>query len=99
MRVFLCVDINSRATHDNLYYNNCSEHCDVFCRLKLTNQRAKIYFCFKVIIIVIELMFLCINMFLALLRAHFNPRYARAEINSESSQKHIYARERPLLLY
>ena len=35
---------------------------------------------FKVIIIVIELMFLGINMFLALLRAHFNPRYARAKM-------------------
>ena len=34
----------------------------------------------KVIIIVIELMFLGINMFLALLRAHFNPRYARAKM-------------------
>ena len=33
-----------------------------------------------VIIIVIELTFLGINMFLALLRAHFNPRYARAEM-------------------
>ena len=35
---------------------------------------------FKVIIIVIELMFLGINMFLALLRAHFNPRYARPKM-------------------
>ena len=35
---------------------------------------------FKVIVIVIELMFLAINMFLALLRAHFNPRYARAKM-------------------
>ena len=35
---------------------------------------------FKVIIIVIELMFLGINMFLALLRAHFNPRYVRADM-------------------
>ena len=32
------------------------------------------------IIIVIELMFLGINMFLALLRPHFNPRYARAKM-------------------
>ena len=31
-------------------------------------------------IIVIELMFLGINMFLALLRAHFNPRHARAKM-------------------
>ena len=29
---------------------------------------------------VVELMFLAINMFLALLRAHFNPRYARAKM-------------------
>ena len=35
---------------------------------------------FKVVIIVIELMFLDINMFLALPRAHFNPRYARAKM-------------------
>ena len=35
---------------------------------------------FKIIIIVIELMFLGINMFLALLRARFNPRYARAKM-------------------
>ena len=35
---------------------------------------------FKVIIIVIELTFTGINMFLALLRAHFNPRYARAKM-------------------
>ena len=35
---------------------------------------------FEVIIIVTELMFLGINMFLALLRAHFNPRYARAKM-------------------
>ena len=34
----------------------------------------------KVIIIVIELTFAGINMFLALLRAHFNPRYARAKM-------------------
>ena len=33
-----------------------------------------------VIIIVIELMFLGINTFLALLRAHSNPRYARAKM-------------------
>ena len=38
------------------------------------------YMAFKIIIIVIELMFLGINMFLALLRAHFNPRYARAKM-------------------
>ena len=31
-------------------------------------------------IIVIELMFLGINMFLALLRAHFNPRYVQAKM-------------------
>ena len=35
---------------------------------------------FKVIIIVIELMFFGINMYLALLTAHFNPRYARAKM-------------------
>ena len=35
---------------------------------------------FKVIIIVIELMFFDINMFLSLLRAHFNPRYAGAKM-------------------
>ena len=35
---------------------------------------------FKVIIIVMELTFLGLNMFLALLRAHFNPRYARAKM-------------------
>ena len=35
---------------------------------------------FKVIIIVIEVMFLGINMFLALLRAHFNSRNAQAKI-------------------
>ena len=35
---------------------------------------------FKVIIMVIELVFFGINMFLALLRAHFNPRYAWAKI-------------------
>ena len=48
---------------------------------------------FKVIVIVIELMFLGINMFLALLRA---------QNDSESGQKHIHARERQLyfgLLY
>ena len=32
------------------------------------------------LVIVIELMFLGISMFLALLRAHFNPRYARAKM-------------------
>ena len=46
------------------------------------------YMAFKVIIIVIELMFLSINMFLVLLRAHF-----------KSGQKHIYARERQLYCY
>ena len=35
---------------------------------------------FKVIIIVIELMFLGINMFLALVRAHFNARHVRVKI-------------------
>ena len=35
---------------------------------------------FKVIIMVIELMFLGINMFLALLRVYFNPRYCRAKM-------------------
>ena len=34
------------------------------------------FMAFRVIIIVIELMFLGINMFLALFRAHFDPRYA-----------------------
>ena len=45
-------------------------------------------------------------MFLALLRANFNPRYARAKIilsraknDSESGQKHIYARKRQLYCY
>ena len=38
------------------------------------------YMAFKVIIIVIELIFLGINMFLALLRAHFNPRYVQAKM-------------------
>ena len=41
----------------------------------------------KVIIIVIEFMFLGINIFSALLRAHFE---------SESGPKHIYAREHKL---
>ena len=35
---------------------------------------------FKVIIIVTELMFLGINVFLALLRAHLNPRHAWAKM-------------------
>ena len=38
------------------------------------------YMAFEVIIIVVELMFLGINMFFAFLRAHFNPRYARAKM-------------------
>ena len=54
------------------------------------------YMTFKVIIIVIELMFLGINMFLALLRAHYNPRHAQAEVILSRGQKHIYAREREL---
>ena len=37
-------------------------------------------------------MFLGINMFLALLRTHFNPRV-------KSGQKHIYAREHQLYCY
>jgi len=44
---------------------------------------------YKVIIIVIELRFLGINMFLALLRIHFNPRYARAKMNL-SRAKNIF---------
>ena len=47
---------------------------------------------FKVIIIVIELTFAGINMFLALLRAHFKIILSRA-------QKHIYARERQRYCY
>ena len=35
----------------------------------------------KTIIIVVQLIFLGINMFLALLRPHFNPRYARAKMS------------------
>ncbi len=42
-------------------------------------------------------MFLGINMFLALLRTHFNTRGARAE--SESGQKHVYAQEHQLYCY
>ena len=42
---------------------------------------------FKVIIIVIEFMFLGINMFWALLRAHFNPRLtARAKMSLSRAQ-------------
>ena len=44
---------------------------------------------FKIIIIVIELMFLAINMFLALLGPYFNPRYARAKM-SLSRAKNIF---------
>ena len=48
----------------------------------------------KVIIIVIEFMFLGINIFCALLRAHFNPRLtARAKMCLSRGPKHIYARE------
>ena len=55
---------------------------------------------FEVIIIVIELMFLGINMFLALLSAHFNTRYARAKmILSRAKTEHIYAHERQLYCY
>ncbi len=54
---------------------------------------------FKFIIIVIQLMFLGINMFLAHLKTHFNPRCARAKNESESGQKHIYAREHQLYCY
>ena len=35
-------------------------------------------------------------MFLALLRAHYNPRHAQAEVILSRGQKHIYAREREL---
>ena len=42
-------------------------------------------------------MFLGINMFLALLRAHFNPRYPPAKMILD--QKHLYARERQLYCY
>ena len=34
----------------------------------------------KIVVILIELIFLDINMFLALLRTHFNSRYAQAKI-------------------
>ena len=34
-----------RAYWAALYYDNFSEHSDVFCGLKETNQRAKIHFC------------------------------------------------------
>ena len=49
----------------------------------------------KVIIIVIDFMFAGINMFWALLGAHFNPHLsARAKMSlSESGPKHIYAGE------
>ena len=54
----------------------------------------------KVIIIVIEFMFLGINMFWALLRAHFNPHLtAQAKNESESGPKHIYAREHKLYCF
>ena len=48
----------------------------------------------KVIIIVIEFMFLGINIFWALLRAHFSPSRS-----SESGPKHIYAREHKLCCF
>ena len=38
-------------------------------------------------------------MFLALLRTHFIPRYARTKMSFESGQKHIYAREHQLYCY
>ena len=46
-------------------------------------------------------MFLGINIFWALLRAHFNPRLmARAKINeSELGPKHIYAHEHKLYCF
>ena len=48
----------------------------------------------EIIIIVIELMFLGVNMFLALLKTDFSPRH-----EPESGQKHIYAREHQLYCY
>ena len=44
-------------------------------------------------------MLLGMNMFLALLRAHFNPRYTRAKMILSQGQKHIYACERQLYCY
>ena len=44
----------------------------------------------KIIIIVIELMFLGINMFLTLLRPHFNTRYARAKISLSRAKNIIF---------
>ena len=54
---------------------------------------------FKVIIIVVQLMFAGINMFLALLKTHFIPRYAWAKMSFELGQKHIYAREHQRYCY
>ena len=55
----------------------------------------------KVMITVIEFMFLGINIFWALLRAHFNPRLtARAKMSLiESGPKHIHAREHKLYCF
>ena len=44
---------------------------------------------FKIIIIAIQLMFLGINTFFALLRTHFNPCFARAKMNV-SRAKNIF---------
>ena len=55
----------------------------------------------KVIIIVIEFMFLGINIFWALLRAHFNPRLmAQAKMSLSWAQNiHIYAHEHKLYCF
>ena len=53
----------------------------------------------KVIIIVIEFMFLGINIFWALVRAHFKPRLtARAKMNLSRVQN-IYGREHKLYCF
>ena len=53
----------------------------------------------KVAIIVTEFMFLGMNIFWALLRAHFNPRLTARAKMSESGPKHIYAQEHKLCCY
>ena len=68
--------------------------CRLLCCLLYCNRPVKLYYS----IIVIQLMFLGINVFLALLRTHFNwPRHARAKM-SLSRAKNIfsYAREHQL---
>ncbi len=45
---------------------------------------------FKIIIIVIQVMFLRINMFLALLRTRFNPRYTLGSKYKSESGKNIF---------